>query len=274
MDSKEISKELSMPYYELVEYLKGKYGEAKYDYFHTESCKSKNRKVTRTSEGLLCHHIEEVRGEMLSNPASAIKYPYEWQKKENLVYCNYIEHLILHIKIDIMFASRGRISAFAVRGIPMICGEINEMYTAEPKAQWKKNCFEAIKENKEDYIKLLKVIVLYGENALKKKLDVKLLTSDFDGRETPIYKAFLNCKVDEEIKTNLESLWKSSGEKNQEVKIDFADLQKYSRKEEQEPAPIPITPKMDCSRRELEKKIKNTPLRLKKKRKWWRFWEK
>lgn len=274
MDSKEISKELALPYYELVEYLKDKYGEAKYDYFHTETCKTKNRKVTRTSEGLLCHHIEEVRGDLLSTPEIAARYPYEWQKKENLVYCNYIEHLILHIKVDIIRARLRPISAFGGCGIPMICGEINEMYTKEPKLQWKKNCLNVIQENQEDYIKLLKVIVLYSETVLKKRIDVKPLTTDFDGRETPIYKAFLNCKVDEEIKTNLENLWKSSGEKNREVEINLIALPKDSRKEGQEPAPIPVNHKIDHSRRELEKKIKNTPLRLKKKRKWWKFWEK
>ena len=56
-----------MTYSELVEYLLKKYGPAKYDYFCTESCKSKNSKVSRTSEGLYCHHIDEDKAIMLSN---------------------------------------------------------------------------------------------------------------------------------------------------------------------------------------------------------------
>ena len=41
MDSIEIKRQLDMTYSELVEYLLKKYGPAKYDYFCTESCKSK-----------------------------------------------------------------------------------------------------------------------------------------------------------------------------------------------------------------------------------------
>ena len=99
MKSIEIQKELEMKYSELVEYLLKKYGPAKYDYFCTESCKSKNHKVSRTNEGLYCHHIDEDKAIMLSNDSYAIKNPYEYQKAERLVYCNVLEHLILHIKI-------------------------------------------------------------------------------------------------------------------------------------------------------------------------------
>ena len=36
---------------------------------------------------------------MLCEKVWAQKNPYEWQKKENLVYCDYLEHLLLHILI-------------------------------------------------------------------------------------------------------------------------------------------------------------------------------
>lgn len=36
---------------------------------------------------------------MLSHLEYAQKNPYEWQKKENIVYCNLLEHLFLHILI-------------------------------------------------------------------------------------------------------------------------------------------------------------------------------
>ena len=68
MDSSEILAEMEMNYDDLVAYLLGKYGKAQYDYFLTDKCVSKNRKVTRTSEGLLCHHIDENRkGPLLEN---------------------------------------------------------------------------------------------------------------------------------------------------------------------------------------------------------------
>ena len=81
MDSIEIKRQLDMTYSELVEYLLKKYGSAKYDYFCTESCKSKNSKVSRTSEGLYCHHIDEDKAIMLSNDKFAPNNPFEYHKQ-------------------------------------------------------------------------------------------------------------------------------------------------------------------------------------------------
>ena len=88
-----------MNYKELVTYLLNKYGPSKYDYFHNNTYKTKNKKVTRTQDGLFCHHIDEDKAEDLSNPKLAMQYPYEYQKADRLVYCNYLEHLLLHIQI-------------------------------------------------------------------------------------------------------------------------------------------------------------------------------
>ena len=102
MDRCEIEKELRMTYEELCKYLQGKYGIAKVNYFPNEECRARNKKVSRTNEGLFCHHIyEKFGGSNLCHPSMARQYPYEYQKRENLVYCNYLEHLLLHLKINI-----------------------------------------------------------------------------------------------------------------------------------------------------------------------------
>ena len=62
MESAEIEKQLGMTYDELVGFLIKKYGPAKFDYFRTETCKSRNPKASRASEGLICHHIDEESG--------------------------------------------------------------------------------------------------------------------------------------------------------------------------------------------------------------------
>ena len=98
MDSLEVQNQLKMTYSELVDYLLKKYGPAECDYFRTEACKSKNPKVSRTNEGLYCHHIDEDKAIMLCNDKFAVNNPFEYQKAERLVYCNALEHLILHIK--------------------------------------------------------------------------------------------------------------------------------------------------------------------------------
>ena len=102
MDRTEIYKELQMTYDELQQYLIEKYGGAVCAYFATPECKSKSKKISRTGEGLYCHHMDEDKGGNLSDPVGAINQPFEWQKKERLVYCNVLEHLILHIKIAVL----------------------------------------------------------------------------------------------------------------------------------------------------------------------------
>lgn len=183
MKSIEIQNELKMRYMELVEYLLKKYGPAKYDYFCTESCKSKNHKASRTNEGLYCHHIDEDKAIMLSNDKFATKNPYEYQKADRLVYCNVLEHLILHIKI----AEEPRNKAaneFEIQGIGgvinFLCPQINDYYNGfEFKQPHLIKIYSLIENNFEDYISILKYFLdaidnnpLYKLIITKKKLSI------------------------------------------------------------------------------------------------------
>lgn len=168
MDSNEIIKELQMPYTELQRYLIDKYGGAICDYFTSPECRSKNRKVTRTSEGLYCHHMDEDKGGNLGNSFQARLQPFEWQKKDRLVYCNILEHLILHIKIAVLRQKKsletpGEVANFFTSGgIFMICKEINDMFMNNgTQIPWKQRCFHKIEENHKDYIILLKTLMSY-----------------------------------------------------------------------------------------------------------------
>lgn len=170
MEHEEIIKEVKMTYYELCKYLIQKYGPAEYNYFTKPECKYKNKKVSRTKEGLYCHHMDEDEGGNLSNPPQARIQPYEWQKKENLVYCNLIEHLLLHIKIDVL-RQNGMIRLpydiprfFANGGLFWLTSELNDMYmNGGTETRWKKPCYEKIKENYGDYISLMKSLFHYIE---------------------------------------------------------------------------------------------------------------
>lgn len=170
MNKEEIKNELGMTYEELQCYLVEKYGSAKYDYFHTTECKSKNKKITRTSEGLYCHHMDEDKGGNLGNPVQAATQPFAWQRKERLVYCNILEHLILHIKIAVlrqkkMFDTPRNIADFfTTGGIYWICEIINDMFMSDgTNVAWMKRCYEEIRENYEDYILLIKSLMNYIE---------------------------------------------------------------------------------------------------------------
>ena len=170
MDSDEIIKEVRMSYYNLLDYLIQKYGSAKYDYFTSEECKYKNKKVTRTKEGLYCHHMDEDEGGNLSNPSQAKIQPFAWQKKERLVYCNAIEHLILHMKINVL-RQKKKLEVpldikdfFTTGGVFWITVTLNDMYMNNgTTTSWMKPCYENIKENYTDYISLIKSYFLYIE---------------------------------------------------------------------------------------------------------------
>ena len=146
---------LTMNYQELVSVLLKKYGPAKCDYFRNESFRSKNQKVTRTSEGLLCHHIDEDKAIKLSQSSFAAKEPFEYQKAHRLVYCNLLEHLLLHVKIaekpdpDKLCGIGGAVC--------FICKELNDVYSGKKfTAQWRINVAEKVKDNYDDYITVLR----------------------------------------------------------------------------------------------------------------------
>lgn len=183
MDKHEIKEELKMPYEELLLYLIKKYGGAKCDYFANSECRSKSKKISRTKEGLYCHHMDEDKGGNLGNPPQAQRQPFEWQKKERLVYCNILEHLILHMKIAVLRQKRLLKEPrdiglfFTTQGIWSICVDINDMFvTNGTNVTWKKRCFEEIKENYDDYIALIRALMNYIEtDYVGSKSDVAFL---------------------------------------------------------------------------------------------------
>ena len=157
-----------MPYEELVSYLIKKYGPAEYDYFCNESCKTINKKVKRTVEGLICHHVREDVGVNLNSAYQGGLQTWDWQRKENLVYCNWIEHLILHIKIAV-FRQRSELKElydirrfFTSGGIFMICSDINDAFMLDGTTiAWRQRCYQEICDNYQEYILLLKAVIQY-----------------------------------------------------------------------------------------------------------------
>lgn len=146
-----------LTYREYCKYLQLKYGEAKYDYF-TKSW-NKNPKVTRTKEGLICHHICEDVAIMLSEPKFAQNNPFEFQSAKNLCYCDYLEHLLLHIMIcESPDKNHNEAEAVGIGGvINYLVPELNDFYSGWITGQtWRANCHELIRNDKEVYLELLK----------------------------------------------------------------------------------------------------------------------
>ena len=96
---KELEYEYSLKYEDLCNHLKRKYGLIDEPYFLNEKCRTVNHSIKRTEEGLFIHHTKENEYILLANTDYAIKAPFEYQEGRNLVYCNYFEHMFLHIAI-------------------------------------------------------------------------------------------------------------------------------------------------------------------------------
>lgn len=162
MDSLEIEKQLNMSYNELVNYLLSKYGKAQYDYFRNERCSSVNQRVSRSSEGLFCHHIDEDKAIQLSSIKFARKNPFDYQKANRLVYCNILEHLIMHIKITLepRHPDANERELPGLGGIKFIAVHLNDYFNGyEFKREWLKIAFELIKDNFSDYIRILRLFI-------------------------------------------------------------------------------------------------------------------
>lgn len=127
-----------------------KYGSAQDDYFRKSSYQrflnEEIKNITkgnfsRTKEGLYCHHIDENKYLNMSNNFFVKKYkiPYEYHKKDRLVFCNLIEHGILHALISKETSFQYGYLGYSVYILPTIV----EWYIDQkrPKSKWMKNCF-------------------------------------------------------------------------------------------------------------------------------------
>ena len=179
---------LKKSYQEVVEYLWKKYGTAKHDYFKDASCKSKNPLVSRTTEGLYCHHVDEDKAIMLSNDTYAALNPYDYQKANRLVYCNLLEHLLLHVKI----AEEPRNEDANENELPgiggavnFICKELNDIYSGKEFSEdWRKKVASAVGDSFDDYIMILKYLwKIVEKNPLYKACITKeSLCCGYDGK--------------------------------------------------------------------------------------------
>ena len=151
---------MQMTYSQIVERLLSKYGKAKYDYFVSENCTTKNRKNSRTEEGLFCHHIDEDKAILLSNGKYAINAPFEYQKADRLVYCNLLEHLLLHIKIAEEKIDDNEAYALGIGGaVKFIVSQINDSYSGVVHTQeYLAVAAKVIEHDYESYIVMLKYL--------------------------------------------------------------------------------------------------------------------
>lgn len=150
----EYAKEFQMSYFELCDYLQKKYGIPSKSYFANEQCISKNR-ISRTSEGLCVHHKEEWRFSNLGKADIAKEHSFKYQQPEALIYCDYLEHILLHFKITIEFFQK-TFNEVGISGIFFIEQDIYRWKNTsfDSLRPWEQNCLNKIKENL-DFIEFL-----------------------------------------------------------------------------------------------------------------------
>lgn len=160
-------------------YLLDKYGMATDDYFSKPSYERfkkgeikapGKKKITRTNEGLYIHHMDEDKQILIANPKAIIKFdiPFTYQEKERLVYCNLIEHAILHILIakkDVEEGTKGNnFQAHGIGGyINFIRPELIQWLIKEvsPKLAWKINCRNVIMTSVKNAEKLIEQMDIF-----------------------------------------------------------------------------------------------------------------
>ena len=194
MKLKEYELVKNMKYEEYCNYLKEKYGEITKPYYRPTF--TKNASISRTKDGLLIHHIREDSGVMLSTKDVAMSQPYEWQLGENLVYCDYLEHLLLHI----MLTEESEIdSPIGIGGVHnFIAIELNDVFSGfVTKQAWRYTCHQKIINDKDVFFSLMKRF----KNNCKNKLfyNEKLLYRSYN-QEFLLWDDDLNQKIYKQIK--------------------------------------------------------------------------
>lgn len=157
MNMSEYNKVKYYNYIEYCAYLQEKYGIG-LSHYMTKNW-NRNKAVSRTKDGLIAHHRYEDHAIMLSTPEYAKRNPYEWQLKENIVYCDYLEHLLLHILIcENPAQDKNLYESVGIGGVVnFIVPELNDVYSGWVSNQpWRKACHDAIINDKDVYLVLVK----------------------------------------------------------------------------------------------------------------------
>lgn len=177
MNKKEFERVRSLSYLEYCDYLQDKYGIGLADYM-TKSF-NPSKKCKRTKDGLIAHHKMEDHATILSTKETAQLCPIEWQSKENIVYCDYLEHLLLHVKITIY--RHHYKDNLGIGGVYLIASELNDLYSGwQPRQEWRKTCCSKVINDKEIYFEILKDFLLYCIATCHKHFSMTYLCSSYN----------------------------------------------------------------------------------------------
>lgn len=107
--------------------------------------RSKDTSLSRTKEGLVIHHIGENEHILLGNPNFAVKQDFAYQLPENLCYCDYLEHLLLHIKIVEEYFDMNSQEQVGIGGVALIIEQF-ESFSSDER-EWCQQCRSKVENN-------------------------------------------------------------------------------------------------------------------------------
>lgn len=160
-----IEDEIRMPYRDYVVYLRRKYGMPSVKFFYVDG--QKDMKVERLNEGLFLHHIaEEFRTtlEDMTEPSFAMTKSHSIYTPENFIYGDFIEHLLLHIKISQGDISENNDNGIDIIGAKKIWRKINKYWTTYTVPLKYRKAIERIEDKKMDYVKILRLLATLIKN--------------------------------------------------------------------------------------------------------------
>ena len=154
-----IEAEIAMPYREYVVYLRRKYGQPSVKFFYLEG--QKDMKIERLNEGLFLHHIAEefrITLDDMTAPAFAKTKSPSIYTPENFIYCDFIEHLLLHIKIAQGDMSENSDNGMDIMGAKKIWRKINKQWSAQNVPLKYRKAIERIENRQMDYLKIMRLL--------------------------------------------------------------------------------------------------------------------
>ena len=196
MNYQEYFKCSTMTYREYCKYLQDKYGIPKNSYYNEQYNKNRN---SRTSEGLVIHHICEDIKPNLSNKEVAKSCDFSYQLPENLCYCDYLEHLFLHILIT-EYPNEETDDVVGIGGSAnYLIPELNNLFSGYiPEQSSKKyvyviNCFNRVKDDFITYKYLIGRFLSNNDIPKESLINVVLSGNDkYFNEESKIYSELKN----------------------------------------------------------------------------------
>lgn len=194
MNYQEYFKCSTMTYREYCKYLQDKYGIPNNSYYDEQYNKNRN---SRTSEGLVIHHICEDIKPNLCNKEVAKSCDFSYQLPENLCYCDYLEHLFLHILIT-EYPNEETDDVVGIGGSAnYLIPELNNLFSGYvPEQSSKKYVIDCFNRVKDDFITYKYLISRFlSNNDVPKESLISVVLSGNDryfNEESKIYSELKN----------------------------------------------------------------------------------